>query len=1060
MMMQNFSDLTLLFVEASKLDRHLLKVWIYKDKCVVVDFSYSKVRFSFDITPSADGLVSLDLLQKNQESEFRIISDGERKRALARNVPLREALELLRTAVNDVFAAIDAGVPPGESSIVNVDSAGGLPAPAPRRNKRPKPMKVGVLTLPFNANIGGNLQGYALIEVLRRMGHQPVLINRRRAPKGVRVDDALTKTDTEAPLLSDTIALSHAPNRAFIEKHIAPISREFYSTAHLGNNVDQYEFDAIVVGSDQVWRPKYAKSILFDFFMKFLPEENTRVKRISYAASFGTDDWEYDTDQTAEVASLIKRFSAVSVREDSGVGLCRDHLGVEARHVLDPTLLLTPEHYARLFSPAQRRQQAGQLLAYILDRNEDKTRVVEELSRRLSISPYSTTGLPFGPAIPPEGDEGDASVEGWLAAIQQAAFVVTDSFHGAVFSILFNKPFIAYGNPKRGMARFVSLMRMLGLEDRLVVQRGEIDVDRMLQPIDWAAVNRRLERLRGESQEFLTSALAGRTRSSAPPTSQSPDFDPRPVTASVADSQTHPLKVLCTGCGVCVSESKGSLRMVWSRDGFLVPEATSAKVQAEAIRVCPFNPLPDKEVEDEDALAAQFLPRTVKFDPKAGRFENSYIGYSKEFRTTSSSGGLATYVFHKLLEQKHVDYIFVVKSDGKSGYEYRVVDRSEEVVAASKTRYYPVTMENLFDIIGRRKGRVAVSGVACFIKAIRLKQNYHPELKEKIPFLVGIICGGLKSRLYTDFLSQSAGIEGSYVEPEYRVKDPNDWANHYSFSAVDNKSERHSIKMGRLGDMWGSGLFKSKACDFCTDVLTELADISVGDAWLPAYKRDGLGNSVVVTRSALADQIIQAGIRSRELNVNEAAIGRVIQSQNGGFNHKHHTLSFRTWMYRYFTDEPVPVIRSRLLKSISVPDAVIQIYKGRTRSKSLAYWNKSRKVDVFGAMMRSSRLNLKTAIAARKEARESGRHPLSALLMTRRFEMLKREDQGDPSSRIMARWLKRKTRGSQFQFDIMRAAVLEANVVHAHEEDTKPATAVPTPDTKAENQLEASSLTL
>ena len=530
-MLQNISDLTVLFIESCKLDRHLLKVWVYKDRCVVADFLYKKIRFSFDITPSKDGAVSIDILQKNQDSAFRIMGGGDRKRTLAAEVPLRQALERMRTSVNDVLKTIDTGVPLGGPSLGAEDATGLASAPTPKRPARPEPMKVGVLTLPFNANIGGNLQGYALIEVLRRMGHQPVLINRRRAPKGVRVDDALTKTDTEAPLLSDTIALSHAPNRAFIEKHIAPISREFYSTAHLGNNVDQYEFDAIVVGSDQVWRPKYAKSILFDFFMKFLPEENKRVKRISYAASFGTDDWEYDTDQTAEVASLIKRFSAVSVREDSGVGLCRDHLGVEARHVLDPTLLLTPEHYARLFSPAQRQQQSGQLLAYILDRNEDKTRVVEELSRRLSISPYSTTGLPFGPAIPPEGDEGDASVEGWLAAIQQAAFVVTDSFHGAVFSILFNKPFIAYGNPKRGMARFVSLMRMLGLEDRLVVQRGDIDVDRMLQPIDWAAVNRRLERLRGESQEFLTSALSGaaagepvvaqaRAKVDAPPVSQ------------------------------------------------------------------------------------------------------------------------------------------------------------------------------------------------------------------------------------------------------------------------------------------------------------------------------------------------------------------------------------------------------------------------------------------------------------------------------------------------------------------------------------------------------------
>jgi nitroreductase len=508
-MMQKIFDLTLLFVEACKLDKYLKKVWIYKDSCVVVDFYYNGVRFSFDITPNAAGYTSLDIVQKKQDADIGVISGGGRKKTIARDVPLRQALELLRTSVRDIFAAIDAGVAATSQSSVMQDTTEVAPAAAARRSKRLKPMKIGVLTLPFNANIGGNLQGYALIEVLRRMGHQPILINRRRAPKGVRVDESLSTMDTETPLLSDTIVLSHAPNRAFIEKYIAPISREFYSTSHLCNNIDQYEFDAVVVGSDQVWRPKYAKSILFDFFMKFIPDSNVKIKRISYAASFGTDDWEYDSAQTAEVASLIKRFDAISVREDSGVALCRDHLGVEARHVLDPTLLLTPEHYLRLFSPAQRQSNAGQLLAYILDRNEDKTGVIAELSSRLSINAYSTTGLPFGAVVPPESDEGDASVEGWLAAIHQAAFVVTDSFHGAVFSILFNKPFIAYGNPKRGMARFVSLMKMLGLEDRLVVKRGEIDLDLMLQPIDWGAVNQRLESLRTESQEFLTAALAG-----------------------------------------------------------------------------------------------------------------------------------------------------------------------------------------------------------------------------------------------------------------------------------------------------------------------------------------------------------------------------------------------------------------------------------------------------------------------------------------------------------------------------------------------------------------------
>ncbi len=150
---------------------------------------------------------------------------------------------------------------------------------------------------------------------------------------------------------------------------------------------------------------------------------------------------------------------------------------------------------------------------------------------------------------------------------------------------------------------------------------------------------------------------------------------------------------------------------------------------------------------------------------KAGASESAYIGYSKKFRPTSSSGGVATYVFDKLLEQGHVDYLFVVQTDGSNGYRYQVLRRTDDIRKTSKTRYFPVSMDELFTIIERTEGRVAVSGVACFIKAIRLKQHYHPELKDRIPFLVGIICGGLKSRRYTDFLAQSAGISRLLYEP-------------------------------------------------------------------------------------------------------------------------------------------------------------------------------------------------------------------------------------------------------------------------------------------------------
>jgi coenzyme F420-reducing hydrogenase beta subunit len=119
------------------------------------------------------------------------------------------------------------------------------------------------------------------------------------------------------------------------------------------------------------------------------------------------------------------------------------------------------------------------------------------------------------------------------------------------------------------------------------------------------------------------------------------------------------------------------------------------------------------------------------------------------------------------------------------------------------------------------EGTVAVVGVGCFIKAIRLAQHSEPKLKEKIAFLIGIICGGVKSRFFTEYLASRMDIEAANIKkPQFRKKDINSTANDYSFACHDNDSEEKSIKMRVVGDMWGTGLFKANACDFCDDVTT------------------------------------------------------------------------------------------------------------------------------------------------------------------------------------------------------------------------------------------------
>src|SRR5690606_30541311 len=137
------------------------------------------------------------------------------------------------------------------------------------------------------------------------------------------------------------------------------------------------KFSAVVVGSDQVWRPRYSPNI-YNFFLDFL-KNNSTIKKVAYAASFGTEDWEYTEEQTREARELIKHFNAVSVRESSGVLLCDKYLNrKDAVHVLDPTLLLKAEDYNQLINKT--KKEIG-LFTYVLDETKEKLDFIKQCSK-------------------------------------------------------------------------------------------------------------------------------------------------------------------------------------------------------------------------------------------------------------------------------------------------------------------------------------------------------------------------------------------------------------------------------------------------------------------------------------------------------------------------------------------------------------------------------------------------------------------------------------------------------------------------------------------------------
>lgn len=411
---------------------------------------------------------------------------------------------------------------------------------------------------------------------------------------------------------------------------------------------------------------------------------------------------------------------------------------------------------------------------------------------------------------------------------------------------------------------------------------------------------------------------------------------------------------LCIGCGICISESK-TASMVWNQYGFLVPDVTK-EFEEDAIKVCPFNPQPENEVADEDQLAELFLTDAPHKDPDIGHFHEIYVGYAQQFRSTSSSGGIGTYVLEQLLKQGIVDHLFIVK-EVNGQYDYQWFDDYRQITQVSKTRYCPVSLEKLFLEIDQKPGKVAVSGIPPFLKAIRLKQYYYPEYREKIPFLIGIICGGWKSKFFTDYLAQKAGIKGNYYNQEYRIKDETSYALDYSFGAFDQNENFHQMKMKLAGNMWGTGLFNANASDFSDDVTAELADISLGDAWIQPYMKDGKGTSLFVTRSALAEQLIQEGIHKEDLSLETLALDQFIQSQKGAFRHRRIGLKYRLNELKK-SNSLLLYKRKRILVNAPIEYQFVQKQRRKVRKASLEVWLKYKDVEKFDKEMDQMKLEL------------------------------------------------------------------------------------------------------
>lgn len=365
-------------------------------------------------------------------------------------------------------------------------------------------MKIATITTHSAHNYGAALQAYALATFVKSLGYECKIIDYR--PKSTeRAYRVLKRPSTAQGYIELLYRLVHygSLNRRYLAFEQFQAGK--MPCTERVDNVDDLtsvanSFDCVICGSDQIWNPD-----LHDFDEAyFLSFPGIEVNKISYAASFGLDviPEKYKT----EMKRRLSGFTSFGCRERSAQKIVYELTGKDSAFVLDPVFLLSNSEWTDLASERKLETSPYSLIYFLSNQASVGTYVTNKSDERgLKTVSIGFSPRDFGKPFEKIYDCGPCD---FISAIKDAEFVVTNSFHGTCFSIIFHKNF--YTRIQTGSAtrndRVVSLLDSLGLSDRLFTNEGveKIDFDK---ETDWDSVDSRLAALVGNSKNYLTECL-------------------------------------------------------------------------------------------------------------------------------------------------------------------------------------------------------------------------------------------------------------------------------------------------------------------------------------------------------------------------------------------------------------------------------------------------------------------------------------------------------------------------------------------------------------------------
>jgi len=361
--------------------------------------------------------------------------------------------------------------------------------------------KIGILTFIWSVNYGAKLQALALQSVVSSLGFECEAISYKRKEDS-RIRESIRHLQSGQLKRPVRELLLEAINwkrtwrfRNFTSQHIRLSPKTCFSLADLANRAENY--DAIICGSDQVWNPDLTGESQLSYLLDF--PNKSALRRIAYAPSLGNDTLDEKWHDTFK--RCLSKFDTISVREKSAGALISSLAGKEIPSVLDPTLLLSREQWSKYASNVEIKEPY--LLVYSFGFPSGVEKLIEQFAKNKGLQivtfhklRHYTNELNRYP---------NAGPREFLGLFSKADFVITNSFHGTAFSLIFKKPFFSVTN-KRGI-RLKDLLTDLGIENRIVLREGIKDALFDDTEINYAEVDKRLLMLREHSMNFLKNSL-------------------------------------------------------------------------------------------------------------------------------------------------------------------------------------------------------------------------------------------------------------------------------------------------------------------------------------------------------------------------------------------------------------------------------------------------------------------------------------------------------------------------------------------------------------------------